>query len=63
MKKLRKSITNRNLFGVCAGLGEYLGIDITLIRILFVLGSIFSGSVVFWIYIILALVLPNEEKV
>lgn len=52
---------NKNLFGVCAGIAEYLGLNVTLVRILFVAGTILTGSVVFWIYLILALVLPNQE--
>lgn len=59
---LKKS-KNRKLFGVCGGLSDYLGLDVSIIRLLFVVGTILTGSLVFWIYIILALVLPNEEKV
>lgn len=60
-KKLTKS-RSKNLFGVCGGLSEYTGIDVSLIRILFILGSIFTGSIIFWIYILLALILPNEDE-
>lgn len=52
---------NKNIFGVCGGLAEYFGLDPTLVRILFVLGAIFSMSVVFWIYIILAVILPPNQ--
>lgn len=52
---------NKNLFGVCGGIAEHLGLNPTLVRILFVAGAILTGSVVFWIYLILALVLPNQE--
>ena len=31
-KKLTKSATNRMICGVCAGVGEYLGVDPTVIR-------------------------------
>lgn len=60
MLKLVKS-KNRSLFGVCGGLANYFGIDTSLVRILFVVGAICSGSIVFWLYLLLALVLPNEE--
>ncbi len=60
MSKLTKC-NNRTLFGVCCGLGNFLGIDPTIVRILFVLGAIFTGSALFWIYLLLALILPNEE--
>lgn len=60
MNKLTKS-KDRSLFGVCGGIAEWLNLDVSLVRILFVLGAIFTGSLVFWAYILLALVLPNEE--
>lgn len=52
---------NRTIFGVCCGLANFLNIDPTIVRILFVLGAFFTGSILFWIYIILGLVLPNED--
>lgn len=52
---------NKNIFGVCGGLAEYFNLDPTLIRILFVLGAILSGSVIFWLYLILAIVLPTSK--
>ena len=36
-KKLYKSIENKMICGVCGGIGEYLNIDPTLIRLLMVL--------------------------
>lgn len=51
----------RNLFGVCAALSNYSGISVSVIRILCILGTIFTGTIVLWIYILLALVLPSEE--
>jgi phage shock protein PspC (stress-responsive transcriptional regulator) len=59
MKSLKKS-KNRKLFGVCGGLAEYLDIDPSFIRIGFVIGSFLTGSVLFWIYILLAIILPSE---
>jgi phage shock protein C len=58
-KKLYRSRTDRKIAGVCGGLGQYFGVDPTLIRLLFVLGLVFlTGS--FWAYIILAIVIPEE---
>lgn len=53
---------NKKLFGVCGGLSEYFGLDPTIVRILFVLGTFLTGSLVFWIYLLLALVLPSREQ-
>ena len=36
-KKLTKSSENRMICGVCAGVGEYLGIDPTVVRLAWVL--------------------------
>ncbi len=42
-KTLTRSVTNRMVAGVCAGLGEYLNIDPTVVRLLFVLGFFLAG--------------------
>jgi phage shock protein PspC (stress-responsive transcriptional regulator) len=59
--KLHKSNKDRVLFGVCSGLSDSLGIDVSLIRIGFILGAIFSGSILLWIYLLLAVVLPTSD--
>ena len=48
--------------GICAGLGEYLGIDPTIVRLLFVLGFFMGlhGGIVL-IYLIMAIVTPEES--
>ena len=59
MKKLTKS-NNRMVCGVCAGIGEYLTIDPTVIRLLWVIFSIVSFGTGLIAYIIAALVIPEE---
>ncbi len=60
-KVLRRSRTNRMFGGVVGGLSEYLGIDPTLGRILYVLISILStGFPGLLVYIICWLVIPEE---
>jgi phage shock protein PspC (stress-responsive transcriptional regulator) len=61
-KRLAKSAHDRKLFGVAGGLGQFFNIDPTLIRIAFVIGTIFSGGTAVPLYLLLALVLPNETK-
>jgi phage shock protein PspC (stress-responsive transcriptional regulator) len=61
MSGLHKSKSNRVLFGVCGGLSNSLGIDAPLLRLLFIFGSVFSASLLVWIYLILALVLPSRD--
>ena len=58
-KKLYRSRIDRKIAGVCSGLGEYFGIDPTVVRLLFVLGLIFVGGTLL-AYLILAIVIPEE---
>ena len=59
---LRRSLANRHIAGVCGGIGEYIGLDPTVVRVIYVLLSIFSaGFPGILIYIILWLVIPKRE--
>lgn len=61
-RKLMKS-QDKKMAGVASGLAEYFGIDPTLVRIGFVIGTIASGGGPFLLgYIILAFVMPSQEK-
>lgn len=60
MNKLQKS-KNKMLFGVCGGIAEALGIDPSLVRIGFVIGAFLTGSLLFWIYLLMAIVLPKQS--
>ena len=52
---------NRVIAGVCAGLAEWLGWDIALVRVLYILVSVFSaGFPGVLAYIILWIVMPEE---
>ncbi len=57
-RKLTRSTTNRMIGGVCGGLAEYLNMDATLVRILTVLISLFTGVPVI-LYIIALFVIPE----
>ena len=57
MKKLTRS-SNRMIYGVCAGIGEYLGIDATVVRLLWVLFSMLGGAGLL-AYIIAAVIIPE----
>jgi phage shock protein PspC (stress-responsive transcriptional regulator) len=59
-KRLYRSRDNRMVGGICAGLGNYIGIDPTVVRLLFALGTIFGlGSLVI-VYLIMLVVIPEE---
>ena len=49
VKRIYRSRDNRMIAGVCAGLAEYVDIDPTIVRLLFVLG-LFAGGATFWAY-------------
>ena len=58
-RKLYKSNTDKKIDGVCAGLAEFLEIDVTIIRLIWVCAVLFAGTGVL-LYIIAALVVPRK---
>ena len=62
MRKLYRSNSDVKLSGVCGGLAEYLNIDATLIRLLWVLVSLFSGVFLgILVYVICVFVIPIDN--
>jgi phage shock protein C len=60
-KRLQRPLQGRKIAGVCAGFAEYFEVDVTLIRVLAVIGLFFSlgtGLLAYWIAV---LVMPSEE--
>ena len=54
---------NKVVAGVCAGLAEYFGWDVTLFRIVFVLASILSVAFPgILVYVVLWVVMPKPES-
>ena len=63
MKKLYRS-SNRIMAGVCGGIAEYFDIDPTLIRVAYVILSLFSAAFPgVLLYIILMILIPNYDQV
>ncbi len=61
-KKLLRS-QNKMLAGVCAGIAEYFDIDPTLVRVLYVVLTLFSAAFPgLLLYIILLLLMPQAEQ-
>ncbi len=50
-RKLYRSRTNRLIFGVCGGLGEFFGIDTNIVRVVFVLGTLFDFGTFLLVYL------------
>lgn len=59
-KKLFRSATNKKICGVCGGLAEYLGMDATVMRILWVLFALLGGCGLL-AYLICALIMPVKQ--
>ncbi len=62
MKRLYKIEEGKKLCGVCGGIGEYFGIDPTLIRIIWVIFSFGFGCGII-AYIIAAIIMPQKSDV
>jgi phage shock protein C len=61
IKRLFRSRQDRMIGGVCGGLGDYFGIDPTLVRLLFVFGTLmgFQGLLA---YLVLLIVVPEGSQ-
>lgn len=62
MKKLTRSDTNKQLAGVCGGMAEYFSVDPTLVRVVYILLTVFTGIIPGIIaYLVLIVVIPPKN--
>lgn len=61
-KRLMRSLGDRKIGGVAAGMAQFFGLDPTLVRVLWVLGIVASGGFGFLAYLILWIVVPTGEQ-
>jgi len=54
---------NKKLVGVCAGLANYFDIDVTLVRVLFIVATFAGCSLGFWADIVLWAIAPNDTNI
>lgn len=59
-KRLYRSASDRKICGVCGGLADYFGLDSTLIRLAFVALAVLGFSTGIILYILAAVVMPDE---
>lgn len=59
-KRLYRSRSDRMFSGLCAGLGEYIGTDPTVVRVIFALTAIFAFPAPVIVYLAMMLVVPEE---
>ncbi len=58
-KRLTRSVDDRMIAGVAAGIAHYLGVDPTLVRLIFA-GSLLFGGAGLVLYVILWLIMPES---
>ena len=58
-QRLTRSHTDRMLTGVAGGMAEYFDIDPVIIRLLWVLGALFTGGVLLVVYFVMAIIMPS----
>jgi phage shock protein PspC (stress-responsive transcriptional regulator) len=62
-RPLRRSRTNRQIAGVVGGLAEYFGMDATLLRVVYAVGSIISAAFPgVLVYLLLWVVIPEASE-
>ena len=60
MKKLYRSTKDVKLLGVCGGLGEYFGLDSTIIRLILLVLLVCSLGTAIILYLLAALIIPKD---
>lgn len=58
-----RSRSNKMICGVCGGIGEYLNLDPTLVRLIWALCSLASVGMGLILYIIAAVVMPEDDGI
>lgn len=61
MKRLYRSVKDKKISGVCAGMAEYFNIDVAIVRIIFLSAALFGGLGIV-VYIICWICMPKENN-
>ena len=59
-KRLYRSAVDRKICGVCGGLADYFGLDSTLVRLAFIALAVLGFSTGIILYILAAVVMPDQ---
>jgi phage shock protein C len=60
-RKLYRSRTDRKLAGVCGGLAQYLNVDATVVRVVFIILAVLGGATI-PIYLAMWVIVPYEPE-
>ncbi len=61
-KVFRRSLTDKKMFGICGGAGEYFGIDPTILRVAYAIFTVFSGGMGIILYFLMYLIVPEGQR-
>ena len=61
MKKLKRSKSNRLIFGVCGGIAEYFNIDATIVRVAWFLLALPSFGTLGLAYLVCGFIIPEDD--
>lgn len=59
-KKLTRNTDDKMIGGVCSGVADYFGIDVTLVRVLTVLGAVFGLGSLLVAYVVAWILVPQR---
>jgi phage shock protein C len=62
MKRLYRSRSDRMFSGLAAGMGNYVGLDPTVVRLIFALTTIFAFPIPLIAYLVMMLIVPEEPE-
>jgi len=62
-KQLKRSLNDKMLAGVCGGLAQYLGLDPSLVRIVYAILTVFTAFAGLIIYILMWIIVPEEKSI
>lgn len=63
MNRLYRNRRKGMVFGVCAGLAEYFGVDVSIVRVLVVIGAIIFTPMFVVAYLLLGVLLPTKPEI
>ena len=61
-KVLMRPRDGRMLAGVCAGVADYFGVDVTLVRVIWAVVSVITGGVGVLAYLVAWILIPDEGR-
>ena len=59
-KRLVRNTDNKMIAGVCSGVADYIGLDVTLVRLLAVLGAVFGFGSLIVLYVVMWILVPER---